>query len=181
MFTKVFPHRYAPSINAIRKLLSHSRNDVRQLVIDSVQRFRLNQPKLLAILNGAKNLEYLSLKGSAEGEIVIPQRPGILKQLTHIVLDEFVSGKPLILQALMLNAAEKLQHLHIGGLPRPGTRSDLSLPHMPCLKYLRLEEQNNPSPMRLEMVSEMPDDESSSLKFTSSFWLAKRQICNNYG
>lgn len=112
---------------------------------------------------------------------MIPQRPGILKQLTHIVLDEFVSGKPLILQALMLNAAEKLQHLHIGGLPRPGTRSDLSLPHMPCLKYLRLEEQNNPSPMRLEMVSEMPDDESSSLKFTSSFWLAKRQICNNYG
>lgn len=112
------------------------------------------------MLNGAKNLEYLSLKGSAEDEIVIPQRPGILKQLTHIILDEFVCGKPLILQALMLNSAEKLQYLHIGGLPQAGTRSDLNLPHLPCLKYLRLDEYNKAYPTRLEIVSDMPDDEA---------------------
>ncbi|KAL6415073.1 hypothetical protein AUP68_01615 [Ilyonectria robusta] len=150
-FTKPFPHRFAPSTATIKKLLSYSGNDARELVISSTMRFRLNQPKFLAILQGSWNLERLSLSGVADEEIEIPQRPGVLGKLTHVYLEEFVSARPKLLGPLMSMSAETLQSLHIAGLPQFGSRTDLGMPNMPQLKYLRLEEHSRPYPLRLEI------------------------------
>lgn len=158
LFTRVFPHRYAPSVHAVKKLASYSGDDLRKLVIDDVQRFRLNQPKFLAILQRAKNLEYLSLSGRTE-EVHIPQGFAILSQLTHMILDDFFAGKPNILQPLMRHTAATLQHLQVGGLPQErgttiGGGTDLGFPEMPNLKYLRLEQRNGTFPVRLEIVGD---------------------------
>lgn len=115
-------------------------------------RFRLNQPKFLTILQGSWNLERLSLSGVTEEEIEIPQRPGVLSKLTHVYLEEFVSARPKLLGPLMSSSAENLQSLHIAGLPQFGSRTDLGMPNMPQLKYLRLEEHSRPYPLRLEIV-----------------------------
>ncbi|KAM5352315.1 hypothetical protein ACJ41O_005038 [Fusarium nematophilum] len=149
LFTTQFPHRYAPSIASLRKLISYSGNDVRQIAIDSVLRFRLTQHKLLVLLQGSKNLETLILRGSIEEDLAIPEAKGILKNLSRIVLDEILVAKPHILKPLLLHASESLQHLRIGGLPQTGRTTGLWFPTLPNLQYLRLEEQTRPNPVRL--------------------------------
>ncbi|KAF7542317.1 hypothetical protein G7Z17_g11681 [Cylindrodendrum hubeiense] len=150
-FKKQFPHRFAPSTASLKKLVSYSGKDVRELVIGSVTRFRLNQPKFLTILQGSWNLERLTLCGFTDEEIEIPQRPGVLSKLTHVYLEEFAFSKPNILGPLMRNSSDSLQSLHIAGLPQFGSRTDLGFPDMSQLKYLRLEEHSRPYPLRLEI------------------------------
>ncbi|KAF4977850.1 hypothetical protein FZEAL_5694 [Fusarium zealandicum] len=149
LFTKMFPHRYAPSTASLRKLISYSGNDVRQIVVDSVMRFRLTQQKLLVLLQGSKNLETLVLKGSIEEELEIPDAKGILKKLNRIVLEDILTGKPQILKPLLLHASESLQDLYIGGLPQTGWPIGLWFPELPNLQYLRIEEHNRAGPARL--------------------------------
>ena len=179
LFTKGFAHRYAPTLNAIRRLLSYSGNDVRQLAIDDVLRFRLTQPKLLAIVNGSKNLQFLTLKGSNEEELKIPEQPGFLNKLTHIVLDEFAAKKAHLLLPLMRNSAETLQHLHVTGLPR--LQGEIWFPDMPNLKYLRLQGHDNVYPLSIEIVSRTASTLSTETNNPSFSSLARHQASNNFG
>ncbi|KAJ3524291.1 hypothetical protein NM208_g12114 [Fusarium decemcellulare] len=149
MFTKQFPHRYAPSTVSLRKLISYSGNDVRKIVIDSLLRFRLTQQKLLVLLQGSKNLETLELRGNQDEDLEIPSAEGILKKLNRVVLNDILAGKPHLLKPLLLHASESLQYLHIVGLPQTGMTTRLWFPDLPNLQYLRIEEHSRPNPVRL--------------------------------
>ncbi|RMJ06420.1 hypothetical protein CDV36_013980 [Fusarium kuroshium] len=149
LFTRQFPHRYAPSTASLKKLISYSGNDVRQIVIDSVLRFRLTQQKLNALIQGSKNLESLVLRGSIEEDLATPMANGFFKKLNHVFLDEILMGKPHILEPLLTQASESIQNLHIRGLPQVGTTTSFGIPSLPNLQYLRFEEQNRPNPIRM--------------------------------
>ncbi|KAM0429331.1 hypothetical protein ACHAPT_006546 [Fusarium lateritium] len=151
LFTRQFPHRYAPSIATLKKLISYSGNDVRQIIIDSVLRFRLTQPKLVALLQGSKNLESLVLRGNIEEDLEIPMAKGFFQKLNRIFLDEIVMGKPHILKPLLTQASGSLQNLHIRGLPQAGMPTTSWFPSLPHLQYLRLEEQDTPNPVRFSI------------------------------
>ncbi|WAO89509.1 F-box domain-containing protein [Fusarium falciforme] len=149
LFTRQFPHRYAPSTASLKKLISYSGNDVRQIVIDSVLRFRLTQQKLNTLLQGSKNLESLVLRGNTEEDLQIPMVNGFFKKINRVFLDEILVGKPHILEPLLTQASESIQNLHIRGLPQVGTTTTFGFPSLPNLQYLRIEEQNKPNPIRL--------------------------------
>lgn len=153
LFTRQFPHRYAPSTASLKKLISYSGNDVRQIVIDSVLRFRLTQQKLNTLLQGSKNLESLVLRGNIEEDLQIPMANGFFKKLNRVFLDEILVGKPHILEPLLTQASESIHNLHIRGLPQVGTTTTFGFPSLPNLQYLRIEEQNKPNPIRLGIVS----------------------------
>ncbi|KAJ3462924.1 hypothetical protein MRS44_007710 [Fusarium solani] len=149
LFTRQFPHRYAPSTASLKKLISYSGNDVRQIVIDSVLRFRLTQQKLNTLLQGSKNLESLVLRGNIEEDLQIPMANGFFKKINRVFLDEILVGKPHILEPLLTQASESIHNLHIRGLPQVGTTTTFGFPSLPNLQYLRIEEQNKPNPIRL--------------------------------
>ncbi|RSL60028.1 hypothetical protein CEP54_006950 [Fusarium duplospermum] len=149
LFTKQFPHRYAPSTASLKKLISYSGNDVRQIVIDSVLRFRLTQQKLNALIQGSKNLESLVLRGNIEEDLATPMANGFFKKLNHVFLDEILVGKPHILEPLLTQASESIRNLHIRGLPQVGTTTSFGIPSLPNLQYLRFEEQSRPNPVRM--------------------------------
>ncbi|CAF3568598.1 unnamed protein product [Fusarium graminearum] len=149
MFTKKIPINRPPGIKSIKKLISYSGKDVRQIIIDDASRFRLTQQKLLIILQGSKNLERLELKGSVDEDLTIPDTKGILKKLNHITLQEILIQKPKILSPLLQHASDSLQSLYINGLPQSGLYNDLQFPNLPSLKYLRIEESSKSSPFRL--------------------------------
>lgn len=153
LYTKQFPHRYAPSTASLKKLISYSGNDVRHIVIDSVLRFRLTQQKLNTLLQGSKNLESLVLRGNIEEDLEIPMAKGFFQKLNRIFLDELSARKPHILEPLLTQASESIRNLHIRGLPLAGAPTTLEFPSLPNLQYLRIEEQNKPSPTRLAIVS----------------------------
>ncbi|KAM0252904.1 hypothetical protein ACHAP5_000767 [Fusarium lateritium] len=138
-----------PAMKSLRKLISYSGNDVRQIIIDNVLRFRLNQQKFLALIQGSKNLERLELRGSIEEDLAIPEAKGILGKLSHVFLQDIIISKPHILKPLLQHASESLQNLHIDGLPQSSSPSENWFPHLPNLQYLRLEEHSKPSPFRL--------------------------------
>ncbi|CAM1500950.1 Fc.00g101120.m01.CDS01 [Cosmosporella sp. VM-42] len=150
-FTRIFPHGSAPSLNAVKSLVSYSGKDIRKLVINNVARFRLNQAKLNAMMQGSKNLDFLSLQGHTHEELHFPEKQGFLNKLTHIILDEFAIAKAHLLQPLLRNSAESLRHLHVAGMPLPESIGDLGFPDMPNLKCLRLEERHNSYPVRLSI------------------------------
>ncbi|KAI8725091.1 F-box domain-containing protein [Fusarium sp. LHS14.1] len=149
LFTKQFPHRYAPSNASLKKLISYSGKDVRQIVIDSVLRFRLTQQKLITLLQGSDNLESLVLRGNIEEGLNIPMVKTLFKKLDRVFLDEIHVGKPHILEPLLTLASESIQNLHLRGLPQVGTTTTFGFPSLPNLQYLRIEEQNKPNPIRL--------------------------------
>ncbi|KAL6921723.1 hypothetical protein ACHAPO_006982 [Fusarium lateritium] len=149
LFTNKIPINRPPGIKSVRKLISYSGKDVRQIIIDDISRFRLTQQKLLILLQGSKNLERLELKGSVEEDLTIPDTKGILKKLNHIVLQDILIRKPQILSPLLKQANESLQSLYINGLPQSGLYSDLQFPDLRNLQYLRIEECSGPSPFRL--------------------------------
>lgn len=132
--------------------MSYSRNDVRHIVIDSVLRFRLTQQKLLALLQGSKGLESLTLRGTIEEALEIPDVRGLFKKLNRLVLDNFVIGKPHIFKSLLQHASESIQYLHVSGLPQVADNTSIWFPELPDLQYLRLEEHNRPNPLRLFIV-----------------------------
>lgn len=142
-----------PGMKSLRKLISYSGNDVRQIIIENVLRFRLSQQKLLALIQGSKNLERLELRGSIEEDLAIPDAKGILSKLSHVFLQDIIISKPHILKPLLQHASESLQNLHIDGLPQSSSPSENWFPHLPKLQYLRLEEHSKPSPFRLNTVS----------------------------
>ncbi|KAK7427099.1 hypothetical protein QQZ08_006368 [Neonectria magnoliae] len=150
-FRKQASNRHSPRTTALRTLVSYSGNDVRELSIESVPRFGLTQAKFLTLLQGSKNLRSLSLRGSTDEKIEMPERQGLLNQLTHVHLEEFLASKPNFLAPLLRNASETLQSLHLAGLPQVGSRTTLNFPDMPMLKVLRLEEHERPYPLRLEL------------------------------
>ncbi|KAF7556227.1 hypothetical protein G7046_g6372 [Stylonectria norvegica] len=164
LFTRPFEQRYAPSIATLRKLVSYSGSDVRQLVISHALRFKLTLRKLLALLQGSRKLECLSITGSIDEDIELPQRLGFLGKLTNIVLDEFVTTRPQVLGTLLRNASQSLQSLHISGLPH--NTIDLGFPVMPSLKYLRLEDtkHNGASVEILAIATKTPKLEQLRLR-----------------
>ncbi|PTD02670.1 hypothetical protein FCULG_00009797 [Fusarium culmorum] len=149
LFTKKIPINRPPGIKSIKKLISYSGKDVRQIIIDDASRFRLTQQKLLIILQGSKNLERLELKGSIDEDLTIPDTKGILKKLNHITLQDILIQKPKILSPLLQHASDGLQSLYINGLPQSGLYNDLQFPNLPSLQYLRIEESSKSSPFRL--------------------------------
>jgi F-box/TPR repeat protein Pof3 len=151
-FNKRHPHGFAPNLKALKNLMSYSGNDARELLISDASRFRLTQQKLLAICQSSKNLERLTIHGMPTERLQIPQNPQVLTQLTHIDLRDFVGEQIGILTPFLCNASENLQSISVAGLPRIGSRTDLAFPHLPALKYLRLEERSTPYPLRLMMV-----------------------------
>lgn len=151
-FTNKHAHRLSPSLRAVKKLMSYSGNDVRELVIMDVLRFRLNQPKLLSICQGSKNLERLKLCGTTRERLQILEHPPVLTKLTHIDLREIAGDHSALLAPLLINAAENLQSIRVAGLPQVGSRTDLGFPHLPALKYLQFNEYCRPYPLRLEIV-----------------------------
>ncbi|KAF4455656.1 F-box/TPR repeat protein pof3 [Fusarium austroafricanum] len=138
-----------PGVKSLKKLISFSANDVRQIIIEDVSRFKLTQHKLNVLLQGSKNLEHLELKGSPEEALTIQNAKGILKKLNHIILQDIIIAKPQILKPLLLHASESLKILQIHGLPQIGSSSDPFFPHLPSLQCLRLEEPSRPSLFRL--------------------------------
>ncbi|KAJ4021947.1 hypothetical protein NW766_000976 [Fusarium irregulare] len=156
-FTSKIPFNRPPGIKSIKKLIAYSGKDVRHIIIDDISRFRLTQQKLLILL-GSKNLERLELRGRVEEDLTIPNNSGILKKLSHIILQDILTRRPQILGPLLHHASESLQILHIIGLPQTGS-SGAHFPHLPNLKYLRLEEYSRPSPFRMSTLSaEVPAD-----------------------
>ncbi|RGP59381.1 f-box tpr repeat pof3 [Fusarium longipes] len=150
-FTNKIPFNRPPGIKSIKKLISYSGKDARHIIIDDISRFRLNQQKLLILLQGSKNLERLVLKGSVEEDLSIPDTNGILKKLNHITLQDILMRKPQILSPLLRHASESLQSLYINGLPQTGSYNDLRFPHLPNLQYLRLDEFSRPGIFRLDI------------------------------
>ncbi|KAF5026187.1 hypothetical protein F66182_1751 [Fusarium sp. NRRL 66182] len=148
LFTKKYLHRYAPTTKSVKKLISYSGNDVRQIVIDDILCFRLTQKKLLALLQGSKNLECLELKGSIEEELAIPNAVGMLEKLRQVFLEDVLVRKSHILEPLLRHACESLQYLHIKGLPQVEA-VEHCFPDLPHLQYLRLEEHSKPSPFKI--------------------------------
>ncbi|KAF5673328.1 f-box TPR repeat pof3 [Fusarium heterosporum] len=138
-----------PGMKSLRKLISYSGNDVRQIIIENVSRFRLTQQKFLALLQGSKNLQRLELRGNVEEDLTVPEAKGIFWKLSHILLQDIIMYKPHILKPLLQHACESLQNLHIHGLPQSASPSEEWFPHLPNLQYLRLEEHSKPSPFRL--------------------------------
>ncbi|KAJ4265533.1 hypothetical protein NW762_004822 [Fusarium torreyae] len=149
LFTKRYTYRQAPNTQSLKKLISYSGKDVRQIVIDDVLRFRLTQPKFLALIQGSNNLEILVLRGSTEEQLSVPYTTGIFQKLNHVILDEILLGRPLFLAPLLRHACESIQHLHIRGLPPDGGEGDLCFPKLPNLQFLRLEEHSKTNPFRL--------------------------------
>ncbi|KAH7148789.1 hypothetical protein EDB81DRAFT_883193 [Dactylonectria macrodidyma] len=153
IFQKEFPHRFAPSTAAVKALLSYSGNDAREVVISSVQRFRLNQHKFNAILQASRNLERLTMRDSIVEQVQIPARPRLFTKLAHVHLEDFLISQPNFLRMLVAHCADTLQSLYLSSLPAVGSRTDLELPALPLLKHLRLEEHDSPYPLRLEIFS----------------------------
>lgn len=119
-------------------------------MIDNTIRFKLNQPRFLALLQGSRNLEFLSIRGNSTESVEIPNRPGILTNLTHVTLDDFIPRNPGILDPILDNSRDRLQSLHVSGFPEY-FGANLCFPAMPNLKYLRLEEHapNNRVALRI--------------------------------
>ncbi|KAI9172471.1 hypothetical protein HJFPF1_01973 [Paramyrothecium foliicola] len=144
--------RIAPGIASLRKLLTYSGNDVRELVIGNATRFRLSNQKFLALLNSAKAIERLEI-GQPYENLVIPNQASsnrkFMNKLNTLVLDAVVRANDQTYAngvdypySLIQDAAENLQHLHIrcdtNRFPVAATGSQL-WPCMPELRCLRLE------------------------------------------
>ncbi|KAH6899789.1 hypothetical protein B0T10DRAFT_452327 [Thelonectria olida] len=170
-FTQKYPHRFAPSLRALKNLMSYSGNDTRELIIGDALRFRLNQQKLLGICQGSKNLVRLTIGGATTERLQVPQNPQVLTKLTHIDLRDNVGEQTGLLTPLLCNASENLQSVSIAGLPQIGSRTDLAFPHLPALKYLRLEEHGRPYPLRLEIF--IVADKTPNLE---QLWLSDIQL-----
>ncbi|EWG40100.1 hypothetical protein FVEG_02642 [Fusarium verticillioides 7600] len=166
-FREKLAHDRPPGVKSLKKLISFSGNDVRQIIVEDISRFRLTQHKLVALLQGSKNLEHLELRGSTEEDLSIPAAKGILKKLNHIILQDIIIQKPHIMVSLLQHAHESLQILHIDGLPQIDSSNQAIFPHLPNLQYMRLEEPRRPSPFRLRMwhlASKTPRMEQLYLK-----------------
>ncbi|KPM43089.1 hypothetical protein AK830_g3459 [Neonectria ditissima] len=152
-------NRPAPRAESLKKLVSYSGNDVRDLAIEDVLRFGLTQSKFIVLLKGSRHMRTLTLHGSTDAKIEMPERPGVFTELTHVHMVEFLALHINFLGPLLRNVSESLQSLHLAGLPQFGSRTSLDFPTLPMLKILRLEEHERPYPLRLELfefVSKTP-------------------------
>ncbi|KAK5987553.1 hypothetical protein PT974_11685 [Cladobotryum mycophilum] len=140
MFTGSAVTRRPPRMEAIRRLLKNSGNDVRELVIEDGRQFYLSKQKFLAILDSARNLERLELWSLFEPlDLPIP-----LKNLKYLVLRGFddveyvahFNNSPF--HKFLVNAAENLESMRLAGFPMAWRNGD-PIPPMPQLKYLILE------------------------------------------
>lgn len=147
----------------MRKLLSYSFNDVRELVIDSCSKFRLDQRKFSAILNAGAKLERLELAGPYERLDILPLNfRGNLKTLKHLRLDGFYQlyapsnedRDPYL--SFLLTAVNTLESLSLVGIPRQWF-NPVGMPIMPNLKHLKLTKAPN-QPWQLPIVSAWDQD-----------------------
>ncbi|RFU74059.1 tetratricopeptide-like helical [Trichoderma arundinaceum] len=161
IFTGASAPKRPLSFDATRKLLAHSMNDIKELVIDKAAKFGLDQRKFKAILDAGIRLERLELANP--GEALFLTR--IPKQLKHLRLDglyRFYRPGPMdgtrdAYQHFLMSVAATLESLTLTGLPRRWFTS-LAIPIMPRLKYLRLArgpDQSRPFPI-LQMLRNTP-------------------------
>ncbi|KAH6604649.1 hypothetical protein Trco_006356 [Trichoderma cornu-damae] len=139
IFTGASAPRKALSFNAMRKLLSHSLNDIRELVIDDAYKFGLDQRKFNAVLSAGTKLERLELTSPCEA-LDLTRVPG---RLTHLRLGGFhrfyrpnYAGRDTFVYFL-LTVASTLESLSLAGIPRQWL-TDMAMPIMTNLRHLRL-------------------------------------------
>ncbi|KAL7922569.1 hypothetical protein ACQKWADRAFT_291792 [Trichoderma austrokoningii] len=130
--------------NSLRRLLSYSLNDVRELVIDECSRFRFDQRKFTAVLNAGAKMERLELARPFERlDVSLSNFGGNLQTLKHLRLDGFYQlyapsrdeRDPYLY--FMLTAVNTLETLTLVGIPRQWF-NPLGVAYMPNLKQLKL-------------------------------------------
>ncbi|PTB39070.1 uncharacterized protein TrAFT101_007096 [Trichoderma asperellum] len=147
----IFPGFASPRVPyaSLRKLLSYSFNDVRELVIDNCSKFRLDQRKFTAILNAGAKLERLELARPYERLDISPVNfRGNLKTLKHLRLDGFYQlyapsnedRDPYLY--FLLTAVNTLESLSLVGIPRQWF-NPVGMPIMANLKHLKLTKAPN--------------------------------------
>lgn len=149
---------------SLRKLLSYSFNDVRELIIDDCAKFKLDQRKLSAILNAGAKLERLELaRRSFEWLHILPSEfRGNLKTLKHLRLVEFLhlyapgnEDRDAYL-LFLLTVVNTLESLSLVGIPRQWF-NPVGVPHMSNMKHLKLTKASH-QPWQLPIVSTSNQD-----------------------
>lgn len=147
----------------MRKLLSYSLNDVREVVIDVCSKFRLDQRKFTAILNAGAKLERLELARPYERLDISPSNfRGNFNTLKHLRLDGFYQlyapsqedRDPYLY--FLLTAVNTLESLTLAGIPRQWF-NPVGISYMPNLKHLKLVKAPN-QPWQLPIVSTWSQD-----------------------
>ncbi|KAL7814695.1 hypothetical protein V8C44DRAFT_325896 [Trichoderma aethiopicum] len=139
LFTGPSNPRKPVSVRSLRKLLSYSSNDVRELLVDDARRFVLDRKKFDIILKAGINLQRLEITNPLE-PLALTQIP---KNLKYLKLDGFHNfwrpnqvGNDLY-RSMLLAVAPSLETLDLAGVPRQWF-SAAEIPMMPNLKHLKL-------------------------------------------
>ncbi|KAL7799084.1 hypothetical protein V8C37DRAFT_366504 [Trichoderma ceciliae] len=132
------PNKYL-SFDTMKKLLAHSLNDVRELVIDNALKFGLDQRKFNVVLGAGLKLERLELANPCEA-LILTRVP---KNLKHLRLEGFYrfyrpshAGRDAY-EYFLLAVVGTLESLTLAGLPRQWL-TDMAVPIMPNLRHLKL-------------------------------------------
>ncbi|EGR47672.1 uncharacterized protein TRIREDRAFT_108530 [Trichoderma reesei QM6a] len=152
LFTGASNPRKPVPVRALRRLLSYSSNDIRELLVEDGRRFVLDRRKFDIILKAGTNLEHLEISNPSDA-LIVTQVP---KHLKHLKLDGFqrffkshhTGNDPY--RAMLLAVAPTLETLDLAGIPRQWF-TDAQIPMMPNLKHLRLS-KGREQPWALSVV-----------------------------
>ncbi|KAL7914835.1 hypothetical protein GGI35DRAFT_435384 [Trichoderma velutinum] len=139
LFTGASAPKKPISFDSLRKLLSYSINNIRELVIGDARKLYLDRRKFNAFMNAGTRLERLEVTNPCEAVDLI--RPP--KHLKYLNLDGFhrfyrpsYAGTDSY-RSFLLAVVPNLETLILSGLPRQWL-SDMEVPMMPNLRHLRL-------------------------------------------
>ena len=149
------PKRPVP-MKSLRKLLSYSSNDIRELVVADGRRFVLDRRKFDAILKAGVKLERLEIHNPHES-LILTQIPKHLKRLELDGFQRFFrppNPGPEYYRSLVLAVAPTLETLALAGIPMQWL-TNADIPMMPNLKHLKMALSTTMQPWPLSLVSSL--------------------------
>lgn len=153
LFTGTSNPRKPVSARSLRKLLSYSSNNIRELLIDDARRFVLDRRKFDIILKAGIKLERLEISNPPEA-LILTQIPKHLKYLKLDGFHRFYRPSDLSrdsYRTILAAVAPTIETLDISGIPRQWL-TEAQIPMMPNLKHLRLSKGRD-QPWPLSVVS----------------------------
>ncbi|KAL7936916.1 hypothetical protein V8C35DRAFT_294190 [Trichoderma chlorosporum] len=127
------------SFDSMRKLLSYSRNNIREIVIANARKLHLDRRKFDAILNAGPRLERLEVTDPGEA-VGLKRTSRCLKYLKLDGFSRFYKPSPAgpdTYSSFLSAVVPSLETLILSGLPRQWF-TDMEVPMMLNLRYLRL-------------------------------------------
>lgn len=134
LFTGASLHQKPISFNSLKKLLSYSSNNIRELVIGDARKLYLDRRKFNAFMNAGTKLERLEVANPCEPVDLI-RPPKYLKYLNLEGFHRYAGADPY--RSFLLAIAPNLGTLILSGLPRQWFEG-MEVPMMPNLRHLKL-------------------------------------------